>query len=156
MKLTSILISLCAITLLTSACSSNTGSYQASANNSAWKSTVTSKGKIYTDKVGRAIYTFDKDSKSMSNCYGACAKAWPPFTAASNSKNTGNWSVINRKDGSKQWAINGKPLYYFAADTSAGDVKGDGVNNVWHLVSASSAKTKKVKAKPAVYESSNY
>jgi len=40
---------------------------------------------------------------------------------------------VSRKDGSKQWALNGMPLYYFAADKAAGDVKGDGVGGVWDL-----------------------
>ena len=46
---------------------------------------------------------------------------------------SGNWSVITRDDGTKQWAYKGKPLYTWAKDTKPGDVTGDGFNNVWHV-----------------------
>ena len=46
----------------------------------------------------------------------------------------GDWKVIARDDGSKQWAYKGKPLYYFKNDAKAGDTVGDGKgNNVWHI-----------------------
>ena len=41
--------------------------------------------------------------------------------------------AFSREDGSKQWAYKGKPLYYFAMDTSSGDKKGDGRGMVWHI-----------------------
>jgi predicted lipoprotein with Yx(FWY)xxD motif len=28
----------------------------------------------------------------------------------------------------------GKPLYFWAKDTKAGDKTGDGFNNVWHVI----------------------
>ncbi len=31
----------------------------------------------------------------------------------------------------------GRPLYYFAADTKPGDIKGEGVNNVWYVANIS-------------------
>ena len=39
--------------------------------------------------------------------------------------------MIVRDDGKKQWAYKGKPLYYFARDTKAGEKTGDGFNQVW-------------------------
>ena len=38
---------------------------------------------------------------------------------------------IDRKDGKKQWAVSGKPLYFWVKDKQKGDTTGDGVNNVW-------------------------
>ena len=83
--------------------------------------------------AGRTLYTFDKDEANKSNCNGACATAWPPFAAKEGARASGNFSVITRDDGTKQWAINDKPLYFFAADAQPGDVKGDGKNGVWHV-----------------------
>jgi predicted lipoprotein with Yx(FWY)xxD motif len=46
----------------------------------------------------------------------------------------GDWSLVTRNDGSKQWAYRGKPLYYWIKDTKPGDKTGDNVNKVWHVV----------------------
>lgn len=87
---------------------------------------------------GRTLYTFDKDADGKSNCNGACATAWPPFAAKEGARASGNFSVITRDDGTKQWAINDKPLYFFAADAHPGDMKGEGKNDVWHTVRGAS------------------
>jgi len=90
-------------------------------------------GKIYTDAKGMALYTFDKDEAGKSNCYDNCAKNWPPFMAAADAKPEGEWTVVERTDGSKMWAYDGKPLYTFVKDTKPGEVMGDGANKVWHV-----------------------
>jgi predicted lipoprotein with Yx(FWY)xxD motif len=93
---------------------------------------VAEKNGILTDAAGRTLYTFDKDTPNQSNCSGGCATNWPPFAAAEADKPAAGFSVVTREDGSKQWALNGKPLYFFAADGAPGDVKGDGRGGVWH------------------------
>lgn len=90
-------------------------------------------GKIYTDAKGMALYTFDKDETGKSNCYDKCAKNWPPFMAAADAKAEGEWTVVDRTDGTKMWAYDGKPLYTFVKDTKPGEVMGDGANDVWHV-----------------------
>ena len=39
-------------------------------------------------------------------------------------------------DGVKQATINHRPLYYFASDSAAGDVQGQGVGGKWFVVAA--------------------
>lgn len=90
-------------------------------------------GKIYTDAKGMALYTFEKDEAGKSNCYDNCAKNWPPFMAAADAKPEGDWTIVERTDGSKMWAYDGKPLYTFVKDTKPGEVMGDGANKVWHV-----------------------
>src|SRR5690349_20481847 len=34
----------------------------------------------------------------------SCAQAWPPVLAPANAKPIGKWTVIAKKDGTKQWA----------------------------------------------------
>ena len=93
----------------------------------------TAKGKSLADASGMTLYSFDKDSAGKSACNGPCAKNWPPLSAASGTA-SGDWSVVAREDGSKQWAYKGKPLYTFAKDTKPGDAMGDGfLNNQWHI-----------------------
>jgi predicted lipoprotein with Yx(FWY)xxD motif len=99
----------------------------------AIKSMDTKKGEVLTDAKGLSLYTFDKDAAGVSNCYGDCAVKWPPVTAAADAKADGDFSLIERKDGAKQWAYKGKPLYLWMADKKPGDVSGDGLGGVWHL-----------------------
>jgi predicted lipoprotein with Yx(FWY)xxD motif len=98
------------------------------------KTADTSKGKTLVDAKGMTLYTFDKDTTAgKSSCNGQCATNWPPLTASASS-GSGDWSVVTRDDGTKQWAYKGKPLYTWAKDTKPGDVTGDGVaSNSWHV-----------------------
>jgi len=45
----------------------------------------------------------------------------------------GAYSLVTRKDGAKQWAKDGMPLYYWIKDTKEGDITGEGVNDVWYV-----------------------
>ena len=54
----------------------------------------------------------------------ACTVAWPPATAAADAKPVGRWTIIERKDGIKQWAYDGAPLYTSQLDQQPGDVFG--------------------------------
>ncbi|MGB3416199.1 MAG: hypothetical protein WBG88_16005 [Mesorhizobium sp.] len=103
---------------------------------SAWKEADVGGHKIYTDAHGMTLYTFDKDGKDVSNCTGTCASNWHPLKASATAKDEGEWTVIKRKDGSHMWAYDGKPLYTYAKDKKAGDMKGDGVGSVWHAAKA--------------------
>lgn len=84
---------------------------------------------------GMTLYVFDKDTagSGKSNCNGACAANWPPFMATAGDATSGDYSVISRDDGGKQWAFKGKPLYYWIKDQKPGDKTGDGFNKVWHV-----------------------
>ncbi len=88
-------------------------------------------GKVLAAKNGMTLYTFRKDVSGASNCYGGCAKSWPPMLASDSAKADGPFTVITRKDGSKQWAKDGQPLYFWIKDRKAGDVTGHGVGGVW-------------------------
>jgi predicted lipoprotein with Yx(FWY)xxD motif len=92
------------------------------------------KGKVLTDAKGMTLYTFAKDADGKSACNGPCATNWPPLKAGTDAKAMGDWSVITRDDGSKQWAYKGKPLYAWVKDTKPGDITGDGfLNGAWSL-----------------------
>ena len=55
------------------------------------------------------------------------------LAAAAAAAASGDYMVITRDDGTKQWAFKGKPLYHWVKDMKAGDKTGGGVNNVWHV-----------------------
>jgi len=96
-----------------------------------------SMGKILVDEHKMTLYTFDKDEMGKSNCYDKCATNWPPLMAAADAMADGEWTVVERTDGTKQWAYSGKPLYLWVQDKAPGDMTGEGkANNTWHVAHA--------------------
>lgn len=97
-------------------------------------------GAILTDSQGHTLYLFTKDTtKEQSSCTGGCATAWPAFTATGAltlpAGVPGTLTTFKRADdGKMQVAYNGIPLYYYAADTKAGDTNGQEVGDVWYVV----------------------
>ena len=90
---------------------------------------------ILTTAPGMTLYTFDKDvaGSGKSACVDQCAKNWPPLIAGDMTMPMGDWSVVTRNDGTRQWAYKGKPLYTWIKDTKPGDRTGDGFNNAWRI-----------------------
>lgn len=78
---------------------------------------------------GMTLYVFSADGMGVSNCSGACAGIWPPFTASSGAAASGKFTIIARVDGSRQWAYNAHPLYTFSGDTKSGQANGQGINH---------------------------
>ena len=84
-----------------------------------------------TDTEAKSLYVFDKDMLNKSNCDAECQKIWPLFEGA----NSGSEDV-KVLEGTDHLAYRKHPLYYFHNDVKAGDIFGDNVKNVWHLVYA--------------------
>ena len=105
-------------------------------------------GKFLVDGQGRALYLFEADKSTTSTCTGACAAAWPPVIASAMPMAGGGVSqsllgTTKRADGTEQVTYNGHPLYYFAADTGAGMVKGEGSKQFgagWYVLNAKGSK----------------
>ncbi|QUB99067.1 hypothetical protein [Cellulosimicrobium cellulans] len=97
-------------------------------------------GTVVVDGQGMTVYYYDKDTKGSgtSACEGECAAAWPAVHAASADPEvdgvTGEVGTITGVDGELQVTVDGRPVYTYAADTGPGDVTGQGVNGVWHVV----------------------
>jgi predicted lipoprotein with Yx(FWY)xxD motif len=94
-------------------------------------------GNVLTDSEGMTLYFFTKDVKGTSVCEGGCLQAWPVFYEETIKPGDGldatDFATITRADGTKQTTYKGWPLYYFAQDAIAGDVKGENVNKVWFV-----------------------
>jgi predicted lipoprotein with Yx(FWY)xxD motif len=96
-------------------------------------------GKILVDAKGMTLYAFTPDTATTSACTGGCAAAWPPLAATGTPTGdgvTGDITVIDRPDGTKQVVVAGHPLYTFASDAAAGDTTGQGSGGKWFVVSA--------------------
>ncbi|ERG65442.1 hypothetical protein L332_13455 [Agrococcus pavilionensis RW1] len=98
-------------------------------------------GEIVVDGEGMTVYMFDSDTQGagVSTCEGQCATNWPAVTTDGGVPDaegvTGELGTIVGVDGATQVTLNGWPLYYFAGDSAAGDVAGQGVNDVWWVLS---------------------
>ncbi|TWG83463.1 putative lipoprotein with Yx(FWY)xxD motif [Cupriavidus gilardii J11] len=124
-----------AAAVLLTACSGMGGHGGSAATSASMPPTVKVSDGVLTDPQGLTLYTFDRDTagSGKSVCNGQCAVNWPPLLAQPGTSATGNYTIITRDDGMRQWAYRGKPLYRFARDAKPGDRTGDNVNNVWHV-----------------------
>jgi predicted lipoprotein with Yx(FWY)xxD motif len=77
-------------------------------------------GRILFDGKSRALYGFTRDRRGgPSQCYGACARAWPVYYSkgtpqAGRGVNRRLIGTVRRRDGRRQITYNGWPLYYYA------------------------------------------
>jgi predicted lipoprotein with Yx(FWY)xxD motif len=95
-------------------------------NSGPAKTGQTAAGPVLTNASGMTLYTFTRDMP--------CAVASPPFIADANAKAGGDWSVITRDDGKKQWAYKGKAVYSWSKDAAPGDATAEGAaNGKWHV-----------------------
>jgi predicted lipoprotein with Yx(FWY)xxD motif len=124
----------------------NSGS-NASAVSAAPATTVvqtrnSSLGSILVDSQGRTLYLFAQDTGSRSSCTGSCASVWPPVPVAGTPQVSGAASasaagVTAGTGGVRQLTYAGHPLYYFAGDGSAGQTRGQGVDEFgakWYVL----------------------
>ena len=90
---------------------------------------------VLTDAKGMTLYVFDNDKElNKSSCNGNCANVWPALKAEASDQSTGDWTIITRDDGTKQWAYKGKPVYYFSMDKAVGEKTGEGRGHgAWHV-----------------------
>jgi predicted lipoprotein with Yx(FWY)xxD motif len=108
-------------------------------------------GRILVDAHGKTLYLWAHDKGHTSTCNGQCAKYWPPLVTGGKPKaGAGARGALvgttRRADGRTQVTYHGHPLYYFAGDKRAGDVKGEGLTGFggrWDPVSAAGAAVRK-------------
>jgi predicted lipoprotein with Yx(FWY)xxD motif len=101
----------------------------------------TSLGDVLVDADGMTLYMYDPDQQGPSTCYDACATAWPPLLTegdlgAGDGADDSLLGTVERDDGGQQVTYDGWPLYYYAQDSAAGDVNGQGANEVWWVLDA--------------------
>jgi predicted lipoprotein with Yx(FWY)xxD motif/polyisoprenoid-binding protein YceI len=100
-------------------------------------------GTFLTGPQGMTLYRFTNDNPGESSCYDQCAENWPPLLLESGQELTadenisGEVGTTTRQDGTTQVTFNGIPLYYWVKDEKPGDTTGQGVNDVWFIVSPS-------------------
>ncbi|MHC2619690.1 putative lipoprotein with Yx(FWY)xxD motif [Bradyrhizobium huanghuaihaiense] len=98
------------------------------------KVVLTKQGPKLVDLKGMTLYTYERDTTGKtSNCNGKCTETWVPLAATADAKAVGDFTVINRNDGSKMWAYRYRPLYTSPADKAPGDANGTATTLQWHV-----------------------
>ena len=102
-------------------------------------------GPILVGPTGMTLYLFTNDEADVSNCSGGCATNWPPLVGGFDATAgvlplagegvDGDLGLIERADGGMQVSYDGVPLYYWIRDHVPGDATGEGVGDVWYVVS---------------------
>jgi predicted lipoprotein with Yx(FWY)xxD motif len=103
-------------------------------------------GDVLVDAGGHALYSPDQESGGKVLCTDACASIWIPVTLPAGKQPTGSSDVsarlglVRRPDGQEQVTFDGRPLYTFAEDGTAGEVTGNGFSDMfggtgftWHV-----------------------
>lgn len=102
---------------------------------------ITELGEIIVGQDGKTVYFFTKDEKDSgkSACVDTCLENWPPVIADGeptvSEDITATVGTIDIPNGQKQVTVDGMPVYYWHEDNNPGEVKGQGVGNVWYAVS---------------------
>lgn len=105
-------------------------------------------GTTLVDRTGRTLYLTDQDTATKQACDDqACTSIWKPLTVTAGQTPSGpaevasKLSVVERADGGRQVAYDGKPLYTFVKDDAPGVVLGNGAKDsfggpdlTWHAV----------------------
>ena len=92
--------------------------------------TKTLLGHVVADRKGMTVYVNPK----AADCIGECALAFKPLIAPWMASGLGDWSVVTRSDGSKQWAFRGQALYRYSGDVKPRETSGNGKNNFAAIV----------------------
>jgi len=101
-------------------------------------------GNVLVNANGMTLYILTSDPDGQSTCSGGCAAAWPPDTvsgapAAGQGVDSSLLGTFTRADGSQQVTYAGHPLYTYRADSSPGNVNGQGITSfggTWYVLGA--------------------
>ena len=90
---------------------------------------------VLTDFEGFTLYTPDGVAGGgRRTCSGrGCETGWLPVPAPALALDVGQFSVVTRTDGSRQWAYQGRPLYRYRGDLLPGDAHGRAVDQRWSM-----------------------
>lgn len=100
-------------------------------------------GTILVDTAGKTLYFTDQEEDGAIRCVGECLEFWIPVDGQDTAgSDVPTLDVRQRTDNEQdQLTYQGKPLYTFQLDKSAGDTNGHGVEDdfggthfVWHAV----------------------
>jgi predicted lipoprotein with Yx(FWY)xxD motif len=81
-------------------------------------------GRLLTTDRNESIYAYDGDTATSTQCAGDCLLHWKPVTAPALARSQGEWDLLERSPGVRQWVYRGKPLYTHALDQASWSQQG--------------------------------
>jgi predicted lipoprotein with Yx(FWY)xxD motif len=108
-------------------------------------------GMILVSSTGKTLYRYTVDRKHVNRCSSdvTCARYWPALLIKAGTNPTvGSGAsaallgTIKAAHGMRQVTYAGFPLYLFAGDTAAGQIKGQGFQSQWYVVNTKGALVK--------------
>jgi predicted lipoprotein with Yx(FWY)xxD motif len=111
---------------------------------------VSGAGTVLVDAQGNALYSPVEEQGGKVLCTDGCTAIWVPLTLQAGASKpmaapglAGRLGVVERPNGIKQIAWNGRPLYTFVEDGGPGTVTGNGTMDsfggtsfTWHVATA--------------------
>jgi predicted lipoprotein with Yx(FWY)xxD motif len=87
-------------------------------------------GTVFTNFEGYSLYGFDSNNTNPEDACTSkqCLSHWTPISAPALAFGLGDFSIIERADGSRQWAFQEAPLFRYKEDLLPGDVHGSNVH----------------------------
>jgi predicted lipoprotein with Yx(FWY)xxD motif len=95
---------------------------------------TTTVGRLLTTDKNYSIYAYDQDVADASMCITECLQTWKPVAAPALARAQGDWSIIERSPGVRQWVFRKQPLYTYVLDTDSWSLEGSdrvGWSNVY-------------------------
>jgi predicted lipoprotein with Yx(FWY)xxD motif len=88
-----------------------------------------------TDSSGMTLYTFEGDARRDGQICSSssCEPEWIAVSAPTIAMPVGDFSIVTRGDGARQWCYRGRPLYTYSGDKLPGDVRGAGRAPRWDV-----------------------
>jgi predicted lipoprotein with Yx(FWY)xxD motif len=84
-------------------------------------------GHVAADRHQRTLYTPEDDVDVASLCLdSSCLDVWRPMLAPRVARSFGDWQIVTRRDGLKQWAYQGHPLFHYENDVQIREFAGHG------------------------------
>src|SRR5512134_784129 len=112
-------------------------------------------GEVLVDAEGFTLYYFLPDEQGEVTCTEDCAANWPPAIVDA-VPDAGDLpeelaTVENPETGEMQLTYDGWPLYRYVGDTGPGQATGEGVGDVWFVMTPDGPKSTNAAAEPPRY-----
>lgn len=77
-------------------------------------------GVAFVDSTQKTLYS----QTAVAPCTDACLESWVPLLAPQAALPVGEWTIVMRPEGSRQWAFRGRPVYRSTKDVNPTDAIG--------------------------------
>ena len=90
-------------------------------------------GQVLVNAAAQTVYLFSGDAANDGQSCTGCANLWAPVPAPELARPLGDFTIVLRADGHRQWAYKGRPLYTYRDDLEPGYANGIGIDPRWQV-----------------------